>query len=214
MTKGFGCHCIYLLISPFLLTELYKYNWKLIPRNICDSGDVTECCPSHLLLVSLPGYLTLCLSPMKSMLWWVLERAAYPGHIVTLLYTDHWSHSHHSAHPTLWWLSPHSPDTRVWFIVRLIPAFIARHDHLEVNKVRIYNPSPRSEKISPMLIFPSSKYANDLISRVFSQSEETISASLAIISQRGSICDNSASPCEHWARHNINNPPAITNRHN
>ena len=65
------------------------------------------------------------------------------SHCYTLI-TDHSTHmsSHQSAHPTLWWLSPHSPDTRVWFIVRLIHPFIARHDHLEVNKVRIYNPSP------------------------------------------------------------------------
>ena len=73
-------------------------------------------------------------------------------------------HTHNTPRCNIqhWWLSPHSPDTRVWFIVRLIHPFIARHDHLEVNKVRIYNPSPlidsvlgRENMYLPWSSFPS-----------------------------------------------------------
>ena len=140
--------------AHILLTEL-QTQLKMNSETYVIIGDVTKCCQSHLLLVSQRIFDTLP-EPHEEHVVMIPGEGRIPGsycHIVI-----HWSLialTPLCTSNTLWWLSPHSPDTRVWFIVRLIPAFIARHDHLEVNKVRIYNPSPAQRKYLPWSSFPA-----------------------------------------------------------
>lgn len=162
---------------------------------------------------------------LQCLLWWFLVSAAYSGLIVTLLYTDHWSESVltlitlYSPSDTLMVISAFPGHKRVWFIVELIHPFIARHDHLEVNKVRIYNPSQLRgstlgrENIShDHLSQPEVCQWFNIASGV-NLKKPLVRRSQSFLSV-GQYVIIAPHPVNSESGHNINNPPAITNRHN